>query len=466
MSKYIDYAYKIIQLCEKRDMKNLRLLISEAEEYFLETKEYEKIIRIHLELHSQMEYIGNIEYIIEYLLRFLIFYEDLDFDKGRDHYLSTQGYLNYILCDYQSALKSAEEALEEAKVNNNIISKYATMSNIAMLYVKMEDYETAMEKIDEAVSTLGEFGLKEWYFYTSLLLSRSQCYMHFGEFDKAISDLRDVTKTDSYDSSTLQKMEYDHVMGRYTYLTGDYERSLEFYKRSISVAEKKNIFYEFKDLYYGIAKVLFKLEFIEESDIYKEKADDMTRENIDQANQSAIQKANLAIEIDQKIKDANTKDKYNKNRPVLNTQKFDELTEVLNKDYILRELNESYRNMELEALPKLLILNIENMKTIIKETTPIYGDKFIYEVSKVIKRNVDDYTIGRLDVSRFIIVYSLVDNTIFKDEVKWLLTNLSETTIDISDTKYNIEISHTIIDLCKHVKEEQLQEFDIYTIIK
>lgn len=466
MSKYIDFAYKLIGLCEKRDFENLRIITNEAEDYFLATKEYEKLIKIHLEILSQMNSIGDIDNIIEYLLRFLVFYEDLNYDKARTHYLSIQGYLSYILCDYQSALKSGEEAYEEAQKNNKLIPKAVAICNLAMLHVKLEEFDVAMAMVNEVEADCGQYGLKEWYFYSSLLTTKALCYINSGELDKALKSLEDIKTTESYQSSVLEQMEYDHHMGQYYYLIEDYERALEFYKRAIRVAENKNIFYDFKDMYSGIAKVLFKLEFIEESDIYKEKADEMTRDTIEKANNSIVQKANLAIEIEQKIKVAKAKEKYHKNRQVLNIQKFDELTELLNREYILNELNESFKSSEVDALPKLLVLDIENMNTIISATSPIYGDKFIYEVSKVIKSNVDEYIIGRLDINQFLIVYSLVDIITFEDEVKWLITNLNKTSVEMSDTLYNIEFSYKTIDVSKLMVEQQLEELDIYKLFE
>lgn len=464
MSKYIDYATKLIHYCENREMDKLKALIAEAEEYFLVTKEYEKIIRLHLEIHSQMEYIGEVDYIIEYLVRFTAFYEDLNIDKGRDHYLSTQGYLNMLLCEYQKALEFAELAFIEATKNNNPISKTVLQNNIAMLYIKLEDFDEALNRVGKAEELIEKYGFQDWYFQGSLLFSQAEAYIMLGRFEEAKSALEAIPETETFQLSVIQKMEYNHVMGIYYYYREEYEKALEYYRSAISVAEQKNVFYEFKKMYLGIAKVLFKLEYIEESDIYKEKADEITKETISQANRSVVQKAKLVIEFDEKIKEAKRLQEYEDNDNRLNTDKYDELTELLNKTYLFNQLNESFKNTKDKDLPKLLLIEITNISNIMSETAPVYGDKYIYEVSKLLKTNCE-FTIGRIDVNKFVIVFSSVDKAEIEDEIKWLRTNLDESIIKIKDNNYKVEYKTDFIDLERISKDKKLPILDMYTII-
>lgn len=466
MSKYVDYATKVIQYCKNQEMDKLKAILAEAEEYFLLTKEYDKLFRIYSEIPAQMASIGNLDMLVEYLIRFTVLYEDLNVAVGRGNYLSTQGYLDMILCDYEGALEKAKLAYEEACKSNNPIAKGAEISNMAMVYLKLDDYDMALKKVDEAEVLVKAHKMEDWYFRISLYFTLAECLIMKKDYERAIRVLDEITQTKEYESSIIERMEYDHIMGLYFYHIEDYEQSLAYYRRSILIAEQKNVFFELQKMYNGIAKVLFKLEYIEESDIYKEKADEITRETIERANNSIVQKAQMSIEFDRKIKAANRKQNSVGIGVHLNTNKYDELTEVLTKKYLFDKLNESFSEDATKALPKLLIIELCNIEEIVENSSPIYGDKFIYEVSKILKGNVDDHIIGRIDTNRFLVVYSLIDKEELDDQVKWLLENLRGSQITIKDQQYSIKFNHEIIDLEKLRKDNKLPKLDMYTIIK
>jgi hypothetical protein len=90
MNNFIDFAVKAMQLSNENDFEQLDELLINAEQVFLNANDVEKLIRLYIIIHELVHSKGNIEKTVEYLEKFISFYEISNIEIGKYHYYSSK----------------------------------------------------------------------------------------------------------------------------------------------------------------------------------------------------------------------------------------------------------------------------------------------------------------------------------------------------------------------------------------
>ena len=155
------------------------------------------------------------------------------------HIYVSKGLLYYILNDYDSSIWWYKKAIKLFREVNDRSINYATLlSNISLLYISAGMFDTADEKLDEALEILSGFysdeikGISEYY---RLLNNKATNYIKMGNFDKGMEVYNTIIKDATYYNDQQVKALAMSNMAEICLLRHDYKKGRVLLEQALSL---------------------------------------------------------------------------------------------------------------------------------------------------------------------------------------------------------------------------------------
>lgn len=156
-----------------------------------------------------------------------------------EYFYSTQERLFMDMAQYDKALPLFEKGLDDAKATNNQrdLAKYT--KNIGDIYLKTNDYKTALTKYQEAFNILGNIEDKK--LERAILHNIGVVYANQAIYDKAIAYYQkalDISKAINFTYGIISG--YNNI-GNLYFNQGEYDKARENLEQALEYAQKSNI---------------------------------------------------------------------------------------------------------------------------------------------------------------------------------------------------------------------------------
>lgn len=464
MNNFIDFAVKMIQLCDESDFEQLNELLVEAERFFLNEDEVEKLIKLYIVLHEQIHSKGNIEKLMEYLERFIAFYELSNINVEKNHYLSSKAFLEHIRGNEKEVLIQIQAAYEENEKANNVIAKVAILNNMAYTYFLLERYEESFNISIQAEKIIEEYHLNGTFVHYKIGINLAKVYIKKQLLNEAKKYLDLVVEFDEFKTSVVERIDYYATYAEYEASIGLVTDAIEHYKVAITHSEENNMYIEQRAYYRGLLKILNLNKYFEDAKIYQEKYDWLL-EDLETKNKNLT---NKKIIIDSEIKQRLRFEKFSKkNKKLIRKDQFtDELTEFYNEVY-MTELIQKIRMNKLFKKPQFVIfLKLDELKPILEEHGKIYAEKMVYEVSKYIHAVFDNQIVGRTRFNEFLIINRSISANSICDTIETLKLGVQNERVMLSKKAYKLTIIGSFVDLRELFEIKQVKKIELEHLIQ
>lgn len=455
MENFIDYAVKMVQLCDENDYEGLDEFLIQAETFFISRLEYEKLIRLYIALHEYLQRGGNTEALFKYLDRFVHVYEEYTLDVLKNHYYSTKAFIEHLLGNEREVIKYLNKAFDENERENNIIAKGAILNNLAYTYFLLEDYDVSLKYSLESEKLIEEYQLTGTYIHYKIELNFAKLYIKNKQLDKAKMYLDMAIENDEFKSSIIERIDYYATFAEYEASVGMVTEAIDHYKIAIQYAEENNMYLEQRSYYSGIATILYENKFFEEYNYYTNKYKQLIHEN-EEKNKHAIEtnkpipkiKSNLVAYLRTKLISINK------------STQLDELTECLKSEYMITLVSKLKIRPKSKKLQFGLYLKLDQLQPILDQYGQIYTEKMVYEFSKLIKKELDHVIIGRIRFNEFLVVF----NEVSKDEIEQKIGSIKQACknekVYIQKKSYSLEMIGSWIELNSYIAGENTSMID------
>jgi len=472
MKNYIDFAVKMIQLCDDNNFEQLNELLVEAEEVFLATNNYEKIIKLYISLHSIILHKGNYEKLLEYIFKFIDLYENLETDIDKHHYYASKAFLEHLFGNTQEALNIVTVAYNEAIKSDNIIARVVNMGNMAFLNILLENFPVALEILLKAESNIYEYGLEKSFSHYTIGINLAKVYIKKNMLEEAKRYLDEVIKYDEFKVSVVERIDYYATFAEYEASIGLITEAIEHYKVAIKHAEDNNMYIEQKSYYLGFLTILTKNKYFEEATIYRDKYNRIVQD-LEVKNKNLMQKKEVMdAEIKRrlslhnaanKIKLKQMKQNQLKKKKIKENQ-IDELTETFNEIYMNEALSKLRVNRLWSKPMHVIFLKVDELQSILETYGPIYAEKMVYEFSKKIKLNFNHEIIGRTRFNEFIIIDRHNSEEVINCLLEELKVKLTKEKVVLSQKAYALSMIGVVVEAKNVLKAQRVKSMNVESL--
>lgn len=454
---FIDYAVKMIQLCDENDYERLDDFLIEMERSFLSRFEYEKLIRLYISLHERIQSKGNIEKLIEYLDRFITLYENFELTVYKNHYYSSTAFLAHIRGNEEEALVQLKHAYNENEKENNIVAKIAILNNLAYTYYLLEEYDKSY-----SLSLTGEELIKEYQLYGIYLhykngINLAKLFIVRNEMEKAKRYLDMIIEFDEFKSSVIERIDYYATFAEYEANIGMITDALYHYKIAIQHAEENNMLIELRTYYFGFSKILLVNMFHDEYKIYKDKYDQLVK-SIYNKNIQYIEKKSIKEFI--KMPKITFMRNLKLKQKIIHTHaNYDELTEVYTAEHMKTLVIKNRLKRLSRGEVHGIYLKLDQLKPILEEHGQIYTEKMVYEFSKFVRNSFGKNSIGRIGFNEFLIYLKGNSDREIQKAIDIFCQHLEKQKIQLQKRSYTYQIIGSWIN----IKEYNMNQSKLVT---
>lgn len=474
MKSFIDFAVKMIQVCDDNNFEQLNELLVEAEEFFLECNEHEKIVRLYISLHERIHSKGNYEKLMEYLERFISFYELAELQEGKNHYLSSIAFLEHIRGNESVVLSHVKLAFEENEKSNNIIAKAAILNNMAYTYFLLEDFEKSFSISIDCEKMIKEYHLDGTFVHYKIGINLAKVYIKKNMLEEAKRYLDEVIKYDEFKASVVERIDYYATFAEYEASIGLITEAIEHYKVAIKHAEDNNMYIEQKAYYLGFLTILTKNKYFEDAAIYRDKYKRIVQD-LEVKNKNLLQKKEVMdAEIKRrllmhksinKLKQKQLKQKRIKQKQFkqnhIKLTSIDDLTETFNELYMDEVLTKLNVNRWWSKTIHIIFLKVDDLKIILDTYGQIYAEKMVYEFSKMLKECFNQEIIGRTRFNEFLIIDRHNSEEAINRILEELRVRLVKEKVILSKKPYALSMIGVVVEAKNVLKTQHIKSLNV-----
>lgn len=432
---FVDYAVKIVKYLEQKDFEGLMTVVVDMEKSFLRVNRFDKVSRLYMEIIHSFEINGNIEMLMIYLIRYIDLYENLNDKRESHHYLSCKAHLEYLLGHYEEAIPIVEETILSARENKHIIAETISLVNMGLLYLLVDNPGSSLAVIKKSKELINQFHLDGMHVEMHFLILSAHYALYKGQSDKAKNIIDDLILRFEISKQSVIRMEIDRLQGWYHCLKGSLEESLIAYRKAISIARNTNRLIELRTCYLEVAEVLFKAEFIEESENYKELYDELDKDIIEKHGQAILNKAKSQFNFSSQI--------IEDEEATFEREHIDTLTDCFSEYHLI----DTVMNSSDWKTCHTIRIELKNGGLAAETVGKVYAEKFVYELSKCIRNDFSEYMIGRVEPFVFAVLGFDWNPEEQNEEISWFKMNMKNREIQLSQEAFHYSLSVTTNEL-------------------
>ncbi len=235
-------AFRAEALCYEllSDFKQAYLHAEKAKALFVlseNTLGEAKVLSLMANIYLQL---GQYDSALDYNVRSLTIYENLNYAKGIGSALNNIGLSYFHLGDYQKARRYFEKALVHREKHNLKKGKAYTLNNLASVCEKEKDYEQALRLQQQSLEIMRE--LKDKRGEAAVLCNKSKVHAALGEFHRAIELQQQSLEIEQALGNIVGEVESLFELGKIysnpTFEQADDQKAIAYWQAALSKAEQ------------------------------------------------------------------------------------------------------------------------------------------------------------------------------------------------------------------------------------
>ena len=429
------------QLNKQADFEQALTLYLQLKDQFEQIQDHQSVMNCLSGICQSLGNLGRVYEIEQYLTAYKTYcYQYGDrLDKFK---LNTFiGYISVSIEDYETAVEYYEAAISIASELEDIVKSTNVLVNLQSTYLELNKIDLAV-RCSEQLHQLFKEDRNAFspMCYTAYLLNYMTVVIETDELEKFPLLLEDLQQVEGYYKLKREQMYTAYLTGVYHEKLGELERATNYLEVAYEyLIETKEAPY-YKRVVYKLSQLFKKRAMFQEALHYGE----LLYEYMDSLDRKKIQLKTLELSAELKVKD------------LQELIYFDSLTNIHNRRY-LEIQGENWIKYAIGNNEPLIcaIFDIDDFKQINDQFGHVVGDEVIHHISKQLRKYSEDNMIcARYGGDEFVILARHKQDylTVFQQ----LFSDLTKDPFVLNDQEIAIEISMGVSAL-HHAKQKTLK---------